>query len=206
VARRFVERQLVLATHNAGKLAEMRELLAGRPVEVLSSAALGLPEPVEDGATFAANAALKARAAAAASGLPALADDSGLAVRGLDGRPGVHSARWAGPERDFGRAMERVCRELALRFGSLEVADRHAEFIAVLYLAWPDGHEERAEGRVAGEIVAPPRGRGGFGYDPIFQPLGSRATFAELPRAAKQAQSHRARALRALFEACFGAP
>jgi XTP/dITP diphosphohydrolase len=206
VARRFVERQLVLATHNPGKLAELRELLAGRPVEVLSSAALGLPEPVEDGTTFAANATLKAHAAAAASGLPALADDSGLAVRGLDGRPGVHSARWAGPERDFGRAMERVCRELTLRFGSLEVADRHAEFIAVLCLAWPDGHEERAEGRVAGEIVAPPRGRGGFGYDPIFRPLGSRATFAELPRAAKQAQSHRGRALRALLEACFGAP
>ena len=206
MARRFVEPRLVLATHNPGKLEELRELLAGRPVEVVSSAALGLPEPVEDGTTFAANAALKARAAATASGLPALADDSGLAVRGLDGRPGVHSARWAGPGGDFGQAMERVCRELALRFGSFAAADRHAEFVAVLCLAWPDGHEEFAEGRVAGEIVAPPRGRGGFGYDPIFQPLGSSATFAELPRAAKQAQSHRGRALRRLLETCFDAP
>jgi len=204
VARRFVEPQLVLATHNSGKLAELRELLAGRPVEVLSSAALGLPEPVEDGATFAANARIKAHAAVMASGLPALADDSGLAVRGLDGRPGVHSARWAGPERDFGQAMERVRRELAARFGSFAAADRHAEFIAALCLAWPDGHEELVEGRVAGEIVEQPRGQGGFGYDPIFQPVGSSATFGELPRAAKQAQSHRARALRRLLEACFG--
>jgi XTP/dITP diphosphohydrolase len=203
VARRFVEPQLVLATHNSGKLAELRELLAGRPVEVLSSAALGLPEPAEDGATFAANARIKARAAAVASGLPALADDSGLAVRGLDGRPGVHSARWAGPERDFGKAMARVCRELGARFGSFAAADRHAEFIAALCLAWPDGDEELVEGRVGGEIVAPPRGEGGFGYDPIFQPLGSSATFGELPRAAKQALSHRGRALRRLLEVCF---
>ena len=178
MARRFVEPRLVLATHNEGKLGELRELLAGRPVEVLSSAALGLPEPVEDGPTFAANAALKARAAAQASGLPALADDSGLVVHGLDGRPGVHSARWAGPEGDFGRAM-------------------------VLCLAWPDGHEELVEGRVAGLIVDPPRGQGGFGYDPIFQPLGASATFAEMPREAKQAQSHRGRALRRLLELCF---
>ena len=203
MARRFVEPQLVLATHNSGKLVELRELLAGRAVEVLSSAALGLPEPVEDGATFAANARIKAHAAALASGLPALADDSGLAVRGLDGRPGVHSARWAGPERDFGMAMARVCRELGDRFGSFAAADRHAEFVAALCLAWPDGHEELVEGRVAGEIVAPPRGQGGFGYDPIFQPRGSSATFGELPRAAKQAQSHRGRALRRLLEVCF---
>jgi XTP/dITP diphosphohydrolase len=204
VARRFVEPRLVLATHNPGKLAELRELLAGRPVEVLSSAALGLPEPVEDGPTFAANATLKARAAVRASGLPALADDSGLAVHGLDGRPGVHSARWAGPDGDFGRAMARLRDELALRFGGFAAADRRAEFVAVLCLAWPDGHEELAEGRVAGLIVDPPRGQGGFGYDPIFQPLGASATFAEMPRAAKQAQSHRGRALRRLLELCFG--
>jgi XTP/dITP diphosphohydrolase len=203
VARRFVEPRLVLATHNPGKLAEFRELLAGRPVEVLSSAALGLPEPVEDGPTFAANAALKARAAVQASGLPALADDSGLVVHGLDGRPGVHSARWAGPEGDFGRAMARVREELAERFGGFAAADRRAEFVAVLCLAWPDGHEELVEGRVAGLIVDPPRGQGGFGYDPIFQPLGASATFAEMPRPAKQAQSHRGRALRRLLEACF---
>jgi XTP/dITP diphosphohydrolase len=206
VARRFVEPRLVLATHNRGKLAELRELLAGRPVEVLSSTALGLPEPVEDGTNFAANAALKARAAAQASGLPALADDSGLVVRGLEGRPGVHSARWAGPGGDFGRAMTRVRDELALRFGGFAAADRRAEFVAVLCLAWPDGHEEQVEGRVEGLIVDPPRGRGGFGYDPIFQPLGASATFAEMPREAKQAQSHRGQALRRLLELCFCAP
>ena len=205
MARRFVEPRLVLATHNPGKLAELRELLAGHPVEVLSSAALGLPEPVEDGATFAANAALKARAAAQASGLPALADDSGLVVHGLDGRPGVHSARWAGPEGDFGRAMARVRDELSERFGGFAAADRRAEFVAVLCLAWPDGHEEQVEGRVEGLIVDPPRGRGGFGYDPIFQPLGASATFAEMPRPAKQARSHRGQALRRLLELCFSA-
>ena len=206
MARRFVEPRLVLATHNPGKLAELRELLAGRPVEVLSGAALGLPEPVEDGPTFDANARIKARAAVRASGLPALADDSGLVVHGLDGRPGVHSARWAGPERDFGRAMARVRDELGLRFGGFAAADRRAEFIAVLCLAWPDGHEELAEGRVEGLIVDPPRGQGGFGYDPIFEPQGASATFAEMPRAAKQAQSHRGRALRRLLELCFSAP
>lgn len=206
MARRFVEPRLVLATHNPGKLAELRELLAGRPVEVLSGAALGLPEPVEDGTTFAANAALKARAAVQASGLPALADDSGLVVHGLDGQPGVHSARWAGPEGDFGRAMARVRDELALRFGGFAGADRRAEFVAVLCLAWPDGHEELVEGRVTGLIVDPPRGQGGFGYDPIFQPLGASATFAEMPREAKQAQSHRGRALRRLLELCFSGP
>ena len=203
MARRFVEPRLVLATHNPSKLAELRELLAGRPVEVLSSAALGLPEPVEAGPTFAANAALKARAAVRASGLPALADDSGLVVHGLDGRPGVHSARWAGPEGDFGQAMARVRDELGERFGSFAAADRRAEFVAVLCLAWPDGHEELVEGRVEGLIVDPPRGERGFGYDPIFQPLGASATFAEMPREAKQAQSHRGRALRRLLELCF---
>ena len=203
MARRFAEPRLVLATHNEGKLAELRQLLAGRPVEVLSSAALDLPEPVEDGPTFAANAALKARAAAQASGLPALADDSGLVVHGLDGQPGVHSARWAGPEGDFGRAMARVRDELALRFGGLAAADRRAEFVAALCLAWPDGHEELVEGWVEGLIVDPPRGERGFGYDPIFQPLGARVTFAEMPRPAKQAQSHRARALCRLLELCF---
>ncbi len=206
MARRFAGPRLVLASHNPGKLAELRELLAGQPVEVIASAALGLAEPVEDGRTFAANARIKAHAAAGTTGLPALADDSGLVVAGLAGRPGVHSARWAGPEGDFDRAMARVRDELAARYGSFAVADRRAAFVAALCLAWPDGHEELVQGRVAGELVDPPRGRGGFGYDPMFQPLGSSQTFAELPRSAKQAQSHRGRALRRLLERCFGAP
>ena len=196
----------MLATHNPGKLAELRDLLAGHPVEVISAATLGLAAPVEDGRTFAANARIKAHAAAATTGLPALADDSGLVVAGLAGRPGVHSARWAGPEADFTGAMTRVRDELRARYGSFAAADRRAAFLAALCLAWPDGHEELVLGRVAGELVDPPRGAGGFGYDPMFQPLGSSQTFAELPRPAKQAQSHRGRALRRLIERCFGAP
>ncbi len=205
-ARRFAEPRLVLASHNPGKLAELQELLAGRPVEVISSAALGLAEPVESGRSFAANARIKAHAAAAAAGLPALADDSGLVVAGLGGRPGVRSARWAGPDGDFERAMTRVRDALAARYGSFAAADRRAAFVAALCLAWPDGHEELAHGRVAGELVDPPRGRGGFGYDPMFQPQGSERTFAELPRSAKQAQSHRGQALRRLLGRCFGPP
>ena len=196
----------MLATHNPGKLVELRDLLAGHPVEVISGATLGLAEPVEDGRTFAANARIKAHAAAATTGLAALADDSGLVVAGLAGRPGVHSAGWAGPEADFTRAMTRVRDELRARYGSFAAADRRAAFVAALCLAWPDGHEELVQGRVAGELVDPPRGAGGFGYDPMFQPLGSSQTFAELPRPAKQAQSHRGRALRRLIERCFGPP
>ena len=196
----------MLATHNPGKLVELRDLLAGHPVEVVSGATLGLAEPVEDGRTFAANARIKAHAAAATTGLAALADDSGLVVAGLAGRPGVHSARWAGPEADFARAMARVRDELSARYGSFAAADRRAAFVTALCLAWPDGHEELVQGRVAGELVDPPRGAGGFGYDPMFQPLGSSQTFAELPRPAKQAQSHRGRALRRLIERCFGPP
>jgi XTP/dITP diphosphohydrolase len=206
VGRRFAEPKLVLASHNPGKLAELQELLAGQAVEVISGAALRLPEPVEDGRSFAANARIKAHVAAAAAGLPALADDSGLVVAGLGGKPGVHSARWAGPEGDFERAMARVRDALAARYGSFAAADRRAAFVAALCLAWPDGQEELAHGRVAGELVDPPRGRGGFGYDPMFQPQGSSQTFAELPRAAKQAQSHRGRALRRLLGRCFGPP
>ena len=172
MARRFTEPRLVLASHNPGKLAELQALLAPHGVAITSSRELGLPEPSETGLTFAANARLKARAAAQASGLPALADDSGLEAHGLGGAPGVHSARWAGPERDFAKAMARVRDELGRRFGGFERADRSAAFVAVLCLAWPDGHEELAEGRVAGELVDPPRGSGGFGYDPMFAPEG----------------------------------
>jgi XTP/dITP diphosphohydrolase len=175
-------------------------------VSVASSGELGLPEPAETGATFAANARLKAHAAAQASGLPALADDSGLEVRGLGGAPGVHSARWAGPERDFGGAMARVRDELRARFGAFERAERRAAFVAVLCLAWPDGHEELAEGRTEGELVDPPRGSGGFGYDPMFVPEGQGRTFGEMTAAEKQERSHRARALRRLLAMCFAPP
>jgi XTP/dITP diphosphohydrolase len=203
VARRFTEPRLVLASHNPGKLAELQTLLAPRGVAIVSSSELGLPEPDETGHTFAENARLKAHAAAQASGLPALADDSGLEVRGLGGAPGVHSARWAGPERDFGKAMARVRHELIRRFGSFERANRGAAFVAVLCLAWPGGHEELAEGRVEGELVDPPRGSGGFGYDPMFVPEGLDRAFAEMPPADKQQLSHRARALRRLVAMCF---
>ena len=203
MARRFDGARLVLASHNQGKLGELDALLAPLGIELVASGALGLPEPVEDGPSFAANARIKAHAAAAASGLPALADDSGLVVQGLDGRPGVHSARWAGPGKDFLPAMARVRDELAQRFGSFEAADRAAAFIAALCLAWPDGHDELALGRVDGELVDPPRGAGGFGYDPMFRPDGHEQTFAEMTAADKQALSHRGRALRRLIADCF---
>ena len=203
MARRFTAPRLVLASHNPGKLSELRALLTPHGVAITSSRELGLPEPAETGLTFADNARLKAHAAAQASGLPALADDSGLEAHGLGGAPGVHSARWAGPERDFAVAMARVRDELSLRFGAFERADRRAAFVAVLCLAWPDGHEELAEGRVEGELVDPPRGSGGFGYDPMFVPEGESRTFGEMAPADKQSQSHRARALRRLLALCF---
>jgi XTP/dITP diphosphohydrolase len=203
LARRFTGARLVLATHNQGKVRELGAMLKPLRIEVVASAALGLPEPVEDGPSFAANARIKAHAAAKASGLPALADDSGLVVQGLDGRPGVHSARWAEPDKDFLRAMARVRDELVTRYGRFEAADRAAAFVAVLCLAWPDGHEELALGRVEGLLVDPPRGTGGFGYDPMFQPVGQAQTFAEMAVAQKQALSHRGRASRRLLADCF---
>ena len=203
MARRFSGDRLVLATHNEGKVRELAAMLQPLRIKVIASAALGLPEPVEDGPSFAANARIKAHAAAKAASLPALADDSGLVVQGLDGRPGVHSARWAEPGKDFARAMARVRDELLRRYGSFETADRSAAFVAVLCLAWPDGHEELALGRVEGLLVDPPRGKGGFGYDPMFQPEGHTATFAEMPPVQKQALSHRGRAFRQLLADCF---
>ena len=203
LARRFEGNRLVLATHNPGKVREFEAMLQPLGIEVIASAALGLPEPVEDGESFAANARIKAHAAAKASGLPALADDSGLVVQGLDGRPGVHSARWAEPDKDFSRAMARVREELVRRYGRFEVADPAAAFVAVLCLAWPDGHEELALGRVEGLLVDPPRGAGGFGYDPMFQPDGHVQTFAEMGVADKQALSLRGRAFRRLLADCF---
>lgn len=204
MARQFSGDRLVLATHNAGKLAEMVALMAPLGITVLSSGDLNLPEPVEDGTTFEANAALKALAATKASGLPALADDSGLEVQGLDGQPGLFSARWAGPARDFNLAMARVRDELVERFGSFEQANKHARFVAQLCLAWPDGHHEFALGEVWGDLVDPPRGTGGFGYDPMFQPEGMSTTFGEMSPDEKRALSHRARAMDRLLAQCFG--
>jgi XTP/dITP diphosphohydrolase len=198
MTRRFSGGRLVIATHNAGKLREIEELLAPFAVSVVGAAALGLPEPEETGDSFEANAALKARAAAAASRLPALADDSGLVVPALGGKPGIHSARWAGPGRDFGQAMARVEREL----GS---SGRAASFVAVLALGWPDGHIELFRGEVAGRVVWPPRGDKGFGYDPMFLPDGQRETFGEMAPAQKHGLSHRARAFAKLVEGCFAA-
>ena len=200
--------RLVIATHNPGKLAEMRELLAPFGVEAVSAGDLGMPQPDEVGATFAANARLKAQAAAKAAGLPAFADDSGLVVAALGGEPGIHSARWAGPERDFGQAMERV--EAALRAQGATTADqRRAQFVSALCVAWPDGHVEEFEGRVDGTLVWPPRGEHGFGYDPMFLPDGHARTFAEMTAQDKHglpprggALSHRARAFLKLAEAC----
>lgn len=197
MARRFEGGRLVIASHNPGKVREMAELLAPYDVEVVSAAELGLPEPEETADSFIGNAELKALAAAAAAKLPALADDSGLAVDALGGAPGVFSARWAGPKRDFAMAMQRVERQLG------PDADRHAHFISVLSLAWPDGHVESFEGQVHGQLVWPPRGDRGFGYDPIFLPDGRSVTFGEMDPAGKHDISHRAVAFRQLVAACF---
>ncbi len=187
--------RLVIASHNPGKVEEIEALLSPYGVAVVSAGALGLPEPEETGASFEENAALKARAAAQASGLLALADDSGLVVSALGGAPGIYSARWAGPEKDFRIAMARVQRELGER-------DRSAHFVAVLALAWPDGEEALFRAEVYGRLTWPPRGEHGFGYDPIFVPNGYDRTFAEID-AAKHQISHRARAFAKLVEACF---
>jgi XTP/dITP diphosphohydrolase len=199
MARRFDDAKLVIASHNAGKVREIADLLDGRAIAVVSAAGLGLPEPEETGETFADNARLKAKAAAEASGLPALADDSGLCVVALDGAPGIYSARWAGPNRDFGHAMERI--KVALD----DTSDREAYFVCVLALAWPDGHCETFEGRVYGTLTFPPRGDKGFGYDPIFEPVGDARTFAEMDPAEKHRMSHRAQAFDLLLAACFNA-
>ena len=194
-------RKLLVATHNPGKLREFEYLLEPHGIEVVGAAALGLPEPEETGDTFAANARLKAWAAADATGLPALADDSGLVVQGLDGAPGIHSARWAGVERDFDLAIGKVVAELVARFGSFAAADRRAAFVATLCLAPPGGGDRLFEGRVDGTLVDTPRGASGFGYDPIFVPDGHTLTFAQMTAAEKHAISHRRRALDAFMAA-----
>jgi XTP/dITP diphosphohydrolase len=195
--RKFTGGRLVVATHNKGKQREIADLLTPYRVEAVSAATLGLPEPEETGVTFEENAALKARAATTASALPALADDSGLAVSALGGDPGIYSARWAGPKRDFNLAMHEVERRLN------GTADRSATFIAVLALAWPDGHLELFRGEVHGTLIWPPRGTRGFGYDPMFVPTGRTQTFGEMDQSEKHRMSHRAVAFAQMIKDCF---
>jgi len=205
--RRIVGR-LVIATHNPGKLNEMRELLAPYRIEAISGGEMGLHEPDETGTTFRANARIKAEAAARASGLPAFADDSGLAVDALGSDPGIHSARWAGPDRNFRRAMETIEEKLRER-GAKTPAQRKAHFVSALCVAWPDGHVEEFEGRIDGTLIWPPCGGKGFGYDPMFLPDGFTRTFGEMTSDEKHGLpprggglSHRARAFLKLAEAC----
>lgn len=190
--------KLVLASHNAGKLREIEALLRPLGIEVISAGALGLPEPAEDAPDFAGNARIKALAAATASGLPALSDDSGFCVAALDGAPGVLSARWAGPAKDFAVAMAAVNDRIGAN------PDRRAWFVAALCLAWPDGHAETFLGRIDGTVVWPPRGNRGFGYDPMFVPEGGQQTFGEMGADEKHAVSHRARAFAQVLTSCFG--
>ena len=203
--------KVVIATHNAGKLREMRELLAPYGIEAVSAGELGLAEPDETGASFTGNAHIKARAAAVAARLPALSDDSGLCAEALGGAPGIYTADWAGPGKDFGVAMQKV-EDALQRQGAAAAAQRRAHFVSALCAAWPDGHIETAEGRASGTLVWPPRGTLGFGYDPMFLPDGHSRTFGEmtsvekhgLPSDGSKALSHRARAFQALAKMCLG--
>ncbi|MET0545492.1 MAG: RdgB/HAM1 family non-canonical purine NTP pyrophosphatase [Caulobacterales bacterium] len=191
--------RLCVASHNQGKVREIGDLIRPFGVSAMSAGELSLPEPEETETTFIGNALLKARAAAQGAKLPALADDSGLVVPALDGAPGIYSARWAGPEKDFNLAMRKV--EDALQ--SKGATDRSAYFICALALVWPDGEEAAFEGRVDGVLIWPQRGGKGFGYDPIFKPEGFSITFGEMDPDKKHAMSHRARAFAQLVEACF---
>ena len=197
--RKLAPGRLVIASHNPGKVREIAALLEGHGLDVVSAAELDLPEPEETGTTFVANAELKARAAADLSGLPSLADDSGLCVEALGGDPGIFSARWAGEHKDFGEAMRRIETKLA----ALDEPSRDAHFVCALALAWPDGHVEWFEGRVDGTLVAPPRGDKGFGYDPMFVPDGRTETFGEMDQDEKHAISHRADAFAQMVAAVF---
>lgn len=207
-AHRRLAGRLVIATHNPGKLEEMRELLTPFGIDTVSAGELGLPEPAEDGTTFKENARLKARAAATAYGSPAFADDSGLAVDALGGEPGIYSARWAGPDKDFQAAMQAVEERLRER-GAHAPSQRKAQFVCALCVAWPDGHVEDFDAAVHGTLVWPPRGENGFGYDPMFLPDGQALTFGEMTNVEKhglppegKGLSHRARAFLKLAEAC----
>ena len=198
-SRQFSEDQLVIATHNEGKLHEIKALFNRFKFRVVSAGSLGLAEPEETEKSFRGNALLKARAAASAAKLPALADDSGLVVAALDGAPGIYSARWAKPDGDFGRAMQRIHDELK----QANANDMTAYFVCALALVWPDGYEVCVEGRVAGQITWPPRGTFGFGYDAIFQPTGYSQSFGEMDPAEKHAISHRADAFAQLIAKVF---
>ncbi|HWL31080.1 MAG TPA: RdgB/HAM1 family non-canonical purine NTP pyrophosphatase [Xanthobacteraceae bacterium] len=208
MAHRPIAGRLVIATHNPGKLAEMRDLLAVYGVEAISAGDLGLPEPEETGTSFRANARIKAEAAAKASNMPAFADDSGLTVDALNGDPGIYSARWAGPDKDFRFAMNKI-QSLLVERGAKSADERRGHFVSALCVAWPDGHVEEFEATVDGTIVWPPRGTAGFGYDPLFKPDGHERTFGEMSAEEKHGLpprgaglSHRARAFLKLAEAC----
>lgn len=193
--------RIVVASHNPGKLAEIRELLEPYGLDAISAGDLGLPEPEETETTFAGNARLKAVAAATGADLPALSDDSGLAVDVLGGAPGIYSARWAGPDKDFNLAMQKVAEEITERHGWTQPGPS-AHFVCALCLAWPDGRHEIFEGKVFGRLVWPPRGDKGFGYDPMFLPDDHATTFGEMDPVDKHAMSHRARAFALFVEAC----
>ena len=205
MSHRRLTGKVVIATHNPGKLIELRELLAPHGIEAVSADALGLPEPDETGTTFIENARIKARAATQATGLPAFADDSGLAVDALGGEPGIYSARWAGADKNFAQAMQAVENKLS----EIKTSNRRAQFVAALCLAWPDDHTEDFEARVDGTLVWPPRGEQGFGYDPMFLPNGFERTFGEMSADEKhglpprgKGLSHRARAFVQIAQAC----
>ncbi len=197
VTRLFYEKKLVIASHNNGKVREITDLLSTLPITIFSAADFYLEEPDETGVTFRENAELKAKVTSAATGLPALADDSGLVVKALGGAPGIYSARWAGPRRDFKTAMQRVNASLVGK------ADKSAAFVCALSLVWPDGYVATFEGRVMGTICWPPKGENGFGYDAIFMADGMDKTFAEIEPEAKHAISHRADAFKQLSKSCF---
>ncbi len=197
MSRQFTKQTLVIASHNLGKVREISELLAPFGTDIISAGDLNLPEPDETGDTFIANAELKARASMEGSGMAALADDSGLCVNALGGSPGLHSARWAGPTKDFKIAM------MAIHDKLRDFDDKSAYFVCALAMAWPDGHVETFEGQIKGQIVEPARGLNGFGYDPIFIPDGYDITFGEFKAEAKAAIAHRAVAFDQLVKACF---
>ena len=199
MARQFTETKIVIASHNAGKVSEIADLLSPLGVSVISAGEAGLPEPEETGKTFIENAEIKARAAATVSGLPALADDSGLSVSALGGAPGIYSARWAGERKDFENAMKRVADAL-LMSGKY---DKTAHFHCALSLCWPDCECETFEGVLAGELIWPSRGDKGFGYDPMFVPNGFTQSFGEMEPDKKHAMSHRSNAFQKLLSSCF---
>ena len=193
--RKLEPGRLIIATHNQGKIPELSRLFAPHGFDVVSAGELGLPEPIEDGDSFSENAKIKALSAATKANLPALADDSGLVVDALNGAPGIFSARWAGPDKDFGLAMQRVNDAL----NEEEAADRGACFVCALCVAWPDGHTETFIGDIRGELIWPPRGDKGFGYDPVFVAAGEEITFGEMEPDKKHAMSHRANAFSRLM-------